>query len=253
VFRTLQLFKTSPASSPRLTAHRLLPTNCLRACTASPTEISYNHSDDPAALYRAEVEFITAEDWIRELQVLFTDLIDGNGEIFRESNSADSDAGVALAKLRAVYPSKTKAMLVQGSPEAFANEPAVRCMLGTVKYLQSHSANGLYHQLQRFVDSKEKSTETKRKVKSARRKGKAKSSIDNGRVKLTDTRLRDDPTEFWPLIKVVRIYTKASALSTGAVIVDLVSGSLPAVTDQQTYPFSARCSRLKRCPGSCSA
>jgi hypothetical protein len=27
--------------------------------------------------------------------------------------------------------------------------------------------------------------------------------------------------EFWPLIKVVRIYTKAEALSTGAVIVDL--------------------------------
>lgn len=27
--------------------------------------------------------------------------------------------------------------------------------------------------------------------------------------------------EFWPLIKVVRIYTKADALITGAVIVDL--------------------------------
>lgn len=222
----------------------------MRACTASPTEISYNHSDDPAALYRAEVEFITADDWIGELQVLFTDLLDGNGEVVRESNSADSDAGIALAKLRAVYPGKTKEMLVQGSPEAFANEPAVRCMLGTVKCLQSHSANSLYHQLQRYVDSKEKSTKTKRKVKSARRKGKAKSSMDKGRTKLTDTRSRDDPTEFWPLIKVVRIYTKASALSTGVVIVDLVSVPLPTVTVQQTYPPSARCSRLKCCPGS---
>lgn len=171
----------------------------------------------------------------------------------RESNSADSDAGIALAKLRAVYPSKTKAMLVQGSPEAFANEPAVRCMLGTVKYLQSHSAKGLYHQLQRYVDSKEKSTETKRKVRSAGRKGKAKSSNDRGQTTLPEPGPRDDPTEFWPLIKVVRIYTKASALSTGAVMVDLVSVPHPTVTGQQTYPYSARCSRLERCPGSCSA
>jgi hypothetical protein len=27
--------------------------------------------------------------------------------------------------------------------------------------------------------------------------------------------------EFWPLIKVVRVFTKASALETGAVLVDL--------------------------------
>lgn len=198
--------------SSRLTTSRLLPTNCLRACTSSPTEISYNRSDDPAALYRAEVEFITAEDWVGELQALFTDLFDGNGNAMHECNNADTDAGIAYAKLKAIYPSKTKEMLAQGSPEAFANEPTVRSILGTTRHLQSRSAGSLYRQLQCYVDSKEKVTDTKSKMKSADCRTKEKSAGP-----------RNDSMEFWPLIKVVRIYTKASALSTGAVIVDLVS------------------------------
>jgi len=176
--------------------NRLLPTNGMRACTASPTEISYNYSDDPTALYEAEVEFITADDWIRELRVLFSDLLAPSGEISREATTADTDAGIAYAKLRAVYPQKTREMLATGSPEAFARETRVRNVLGTVKSIKQSSAPALYQQLQRYVDSKEKTTDTKR------------AEID---------------MEFWPLIKVVRIHTKAVALSTGAVIVDLVS------------------------------
>jgi hypothetical protein len=67
-----------------LNEERLLPTNCLRACTAAPVEISYNHSDDPKQLYRSEVEFITKEEWKSELSVLFSELVDGNGSISRE-------------------------------------------------------------------------------------------------------------------------------------------------------------------------
>lgn len=196
--------------STKLTQSRLLPTNCLRACTASPTEISYNHSDDPEALYRAEVEFITAEDWIGELRVLFTDLVDGNGDVSRECNNADSDAGIAYAKLKAVYPNKTKEMLAQGNPHAFAHEPAVRRVLGSVKILNERSASELYQQLQRYVDSKEKE-------------------------RVADPRAKNNVMEFWPLIKVVRIYTKAAALSTGAVIVDLVRPfALPPASREPT-------------------
>lgn len=176
----------------------MLPTNCIRACTASPAEISYNHSEDPAALYRAEVEFITREEWIRELGFLFVELLDGNGEVSRECTNADSDAGVAYAKLKAVYPSKTKEMLASGNPQNFADEPAVQAVLGAVRCLQEKSALDLYRVLQQYVDSKEKPTIT----------------------------ARSSAMEIWPLVKVVRIYTKAAALSTGAVIVDLVCISL---------------------------
>ncbi len=176
----------------------MLPTNCLRACTASPTQISYNDLDDPTALYRAEVEFITREDWVRELGFLFTELLDGNGEVSRECTNTDSDASVAYAKLKAVYPNKTKEMLASGNPQDFADEPAVKSVLKTVRYLQEKSAPDLCRGLQQYIDSKEKSTTT----------------------------TRSNKMEFWPLVKVVRIYTKAAALSTGAVIVDLVSISL---------------------------
>ena len=54
-----------------LDEERLVPTNCMRACTAVVTELSYNHSNNEAAKYRAEIEFIKPEEWRKELNVLF--------------------------------------------------------------------------------------------------------------------------------------------------------------------------------------
>ncbi len=57
-----------------LDEERLLPTNCMRACTAVITEISYNYEN---SAYSAQIEFITARDWQLELETLFKDLLDG--------------------------------------------------------------------------------------------------------------------------------------------------------------------------------
>lgn len=46
-----------------LDEERLVPTNCMRACTAVVTELSYNHSKLESSKYRAEIEFITPEEW----------------------------------------------------------------------------------------------------------------------------------------------------------------------------------------------
>ncbi|KAI0502901.1 hypothetical protein F5B22DRAFT_631257 [Xylaria bambusicola] len=204
-----------------LDEERLLPTNCLRACTASPTEVSFNYSDDPQELYRAEVEFISADDWIRELQILFTDLLDGSGQIARDATKTETDAGIAYAKVKAVYPQKTRDMLAQASPQDLANEPAIRAILGTTKKLAKETAQGLYQGLQHYVDSKEKSTGTVGK------KGKPDTSM-----------------EYWPLIKVVRIFTKADALSTGAVVVDL-----PGVQDSNAARAAVAVNYMKSCTG----
>ncbi len=129
---------------------------------------------------------------------MFADLLDRNGKISREASKTDSDAGIAYAKVKAVYPHKTKEMLGRADPKDLANEPAVHGILGTTKILTAETAEELYQKMQHFVDSKEKSTGPVGK------KG------------------ADVPMEYWPLIKVVRIFTKANALSTGAVVVDLV-------------------------------
>lgn len=111
------------------------------------------------------------------------------------SGLGDSDAAaIAYAKLKAVYPTKAET-LVEGTPESFADDPAVREILGSIKVLNKDSVSGLYDGLQQYVDSKE----------------------------VTGVNV---PMEYWPLVKAVRIYTKAAALSTGAVIVDLVRNSL---------------------------
>ena len=62
------------------------PTNTMRACTAVVTELSYNYSD---ISYRAEIEFITEEDWRKELTILFQDLLNDNGEVSRDSSNLD--------------------------------------------------------------------------------------------------------------------------------------------------------------------
>ncbi|KAI1352363.1 hypothetical protein F5Y01DRAFT_324313 [Xylaria sp. FL0043] len=200
-----------------LDEERLLPTNCLRACTASPTEISFNYSDDPQELYRAEIEFITSQEFVRELQVLFTDLLDGSGQISREATNADTDAGIAYAKVKAIYPQKTRQMLAEANPEDLANEPAVRDILGSTKMLRKRTAKELYRAMQHYVDSKEKSAGAQR---------------------------ADTPMEYWPLIKVVRIFTKANALSAGAVVVDL-----PGVQDSNAARAAVAANYMKACTG----
>lgn len=202
----------SSVISAVLDEERLLATNCMRACTASPTEISYNDSKDPNELYRAEVEFITSAEWLKELQELYSDLLDGSGEVSRESSNEDSEAGIAYAKIKAVYPRLVKDTMPKHSPVELVNQPSVRNVLGTTRKLQATTASGLYRQLQSYVDSKEKNT--------------------------------DKSIEYWPLIKVVRIYTKASVLSTGVCLVDL-----PGVQDSNAARAAVAANYMKACTG----
>ena len=177
-----------------LDEERLVPTNCMRACTAVVTEISYNHEEAP---YRAQIEFISPSDWEKELKTLFQDLLDGNGQVSREYANEDTDAGIAFAKIKAVYPRKTREDIANSNIATLLRE--VSSVLGTSRDIKETDSLTFYKKLQHFVDSKEKSTGSKDKDKKKERK----------------------EMEFWPLIRVVRIYVTSSPLATGAVIVDL--------------------------------
>ncbi|PBP27375.1 hypothetical protein BUE80_DR001561 [Diplocarpon rosae] len=202
-----------------LEEERLVPTNCMRACTAVVTEMSYNHSDNPNALYRADIEFIQEADWAKDLKTSLTDLIDSNGQVSRECTNPESEAGVAYAKIKAVYPSWTKDELAHSSVEKLMNEDEVKKVLGTIRTIEKSKPEFFYKALQNYVDSKEKSTDKK-------------------------TKGEKKQMEFWPLIKVVRIYTKADALSTGAVIVDL-----PGVHDSNAARAAVAQGYMKQCTG----
>ncbi|KUI65367.1 Nuclear GTPase SLIP-GC [Cytospora mali] len=172
----------------------LLTTSGFRACTAVITEISYNELDDPQQAYRAEVEFISQDDWASELKLLFNDLVEDK-QLASAHIDAKTEAGIAYAKIRAVYPDLTPEMLVKSKPEQLANRDTVLNALGKTREIACTNPRDLHKTLQVYLDSKDKAT-----------KGGSRSSQDMA---------------LWPLIKVVRVYCKAEALSTGLVLVDL--------------------------------
>lgn len=213
-----------------LDEERLVPTNCMRACTAVVTEISWNSSTNPSTKYRAEIEFIGREDWEKELNVLLKEFLTENGSLSREASDPNSDAGIAWAKFHSVYPKIPKDCLQNCTVSGLMSESAVVNVLGTTKNIHAAIPGRFYHELQRYVDSKEKVT--------GRIKEKDKSkSVDKEKKKPFEM-------EYWPLIKVVKIYTKSSALSTGAVIVDL-----PGVHDSNAARSAVAQGYMKQCTG----
>ncbi|TGO22096.1 hypothetical protein BPAE_0182g00030 [Botrytis paeoniae] len=203
---------------------KCLQISSMRACTAVVTEMSWNSIDDPNKKYRAEIEFIQESDWEKDLELSLSELIDVSGNVSRDCSNAETEAGIAYAKIKAVYPNRTHEMLAKSTVEELLAEFDVRKVLGTTKTIEKSSPELFYKELQRYVDSKEKSTKEKGKTSEKKKEKKT--------------------MEFWPLIKVVRIFVKADALSTGAVIVDL-----PGVHDSNAARAAVAAGYMKQCTG----
>lgn len=220
-----------------LDEERLVPTNCMRACTAVIIEMSWNSSNEENSKYRAEIEFIEPAEWEKELKVLFEEVIDSSGNISRETSNPDSQAGIAYAKMCAVYWRHTREDLASSSVEELMVDHSVRNVLGTTRYIKDRYCDTFYKSLQHYVDSKEK---PEQKSDSDDEDDEERTKGDNEKKK----KKRKREQEFWPLIKVVRLYVKADALSTGAVLVDL-----PGVTDSNAARAAVAEGYMKQCTG----
>jgi GTPase SAR1 family protein len=240
-----------------LDEERLLPTNCMRACTAVVTEISWNCSNDPTSKYRAQIEFITPQDWKRELNILIRDLLTDSGEVCREASDINTDAGVAWAKFHAVYPHIRRESMDHQVLAELMEENDLD-VLGTTEMLEAAEPVSFYHELQKYIDSREKVHKkeklddkgTEKRKQPKKRKGQEKGQKKGkkkGQKRATEGESVDQQAkrmEFWPLIKVVRIYTKSPALSTGAVIVDL-----PGVHDSNAARSAVAQRYMQQCTG----
>lgn len=182
---------------------KLLVTSGWRACTAVICEISYNEMDDPQKAYRAEIEFVSQESWDQDLQRLYGDIVEDN-HLSSAKSDGKTEAGIAYAKIKAVYPDLTDSMIAQHTAKSLAKRASVAEVLGTTRRISCNTANDLCTAVQKYMDSKEKSTKVGPK--------------------------KEKDMAFWPLIKVVRIFCRAEVLSTGLVVVDLpgVADSNPA-------------------------
>ncbi|RYP69257.1 hypothetical protein DL771_006225 [Monosporascus sp. 5C6A] len=239
---------------------QMVPTNCVRACTAVITEISWNPSDNPDERYVGNIEFISMEEWRYELDHLFSDLMQSNGSFTGDATNKATDAGVAWAKIKAVYPHITKEVLAKTDADSLASDPAVSSLLGITKTIHCATAETFYNEIQVYVDSKQKFSfsECKDTVSDKHDKLSAESVQDNGyddsvygdeaesdngeHDVAPDTEKRK--MELWPLIKVVRVQTKADVLSTGAVIVDL-----PGVEDSNAARAAIAGKYIEKCHG----
>ncbi|KAK2037515.1 hypothetical protein LZ31DRAFT_636013 [Colletotrichum somersetense] len=217
-----------------LDEERVVPTSCMRACTAVITEISWNQSEDPAKKYRAEIEFITQAEWATEVIALHRDILDANGGISSDVRNADSDAGIAYAVLKAVYPKHTDAQLRDTDPAVLANFVKVREVIGKTQIIEEAECGPFYSKIQSFVDSEEK-------------RGKPGSDTSNT-ANTTDTANitpKEQKMAFWPLIKVVRVFLKSEVVSTGVVLVDLPGGrDSNATRAAVAAKYVKECSRL---------
>lgn len=177
-----------------LDEERILPTNCMRACTAVVTKISYNHQ---AVRYRARIKFIPTDEWRSELSILYQDLLDAKGGLAKDHNNKDTEASMAYGKIKAVYPTKSDRELASSSIEELVQ--SLHDVLGEEKTFSDMNSEVFRKQLKVYVDSANRSS--------------------NGEV---GTNLRVERVmEYWPLIKNVKIYTKAPVLLNGVVSVDL--------------------------------
>ncbi|KAE8368221.1 hypothetical protein BDV27DRAFT_168356 [Aspergillus caelatus] len=193
----------------------ILATNCMRASTAVATELSYN---DGEFGYKARIEFIQRSEWEHELRILFKELCDSLVDVKRENVSKDSNAGVALDKIKAVYPSLEVEDITNTSVEKLLEDPNVLNLLGSTLIFEENKPRVFSRRLKSYIDSKGK----RRGSKNASQRG-----SDIG---------------LWPLIRVVRIYVKAKALSTGAVLVDL-----PGIFDSNAARVAVAEDYMKRC------
>ncbi|EFQ33347.1 uncharacterized protein GLRG_08491 [Colletotrichum graminicola M1.001] len=211
-----------------LDEERVVPTSCMRACTAVITEISWNQSEDPAKKYRAEIEFITQAEWTTEVTALHRDILDANGGLSSDVRNADSDAGIAYAVLKAVYPNHTDAQLRDTDPFVLANFIKVREVIGKTQIVEEAECGSFYSKIQSFVDSEEK-----------------RSNNGSEAASTANTILQEGRMAFWPLIKVVRVFLKSEVVSTGVVLVDLPGGrDSNATRAAVAAKYVKECSRL---------
>ncbi|KAF3050848.1 hypothetical protein E8E11_008956 [Didymella keratinophila] len=168
----------------------------------------------------AEMEFISQADREKEVAMLMKKFLTENGTLQREASNQSTDAGIAWAKFHSVHHKIARDELGDCTVANLMSDRGLK-VLGITKKINTSEPYQFYQELQKYVDSKEKVTKKDKKDKGAAFE-----------------------MEYWPLIIVVKTYTKAPALSAGAVIVDL-----PSVHDSNAARAAVAQGYIKQCTG----
>ncbi|KAI8170264.1 Nuclear GTPase SLIP-GC [Colletotrichum sp. SAR 10_70] len=190
----------------------LLPTSGRRACTACVTELSYNDDDDPENPYRAQIDFISREEWTHEIETFLKEVAVNNAGFDDKVTNKEVEAAKSVAKARAVYANMDSKVLLRSSADDLIRHPDVHEVLGTTREFKASTGEELELLIKLYIDSGDKNDE--------------------------------QAIAYWPMVKAVRIFTKAKALSNGVTIVDL-----PGSHDADAARASIASDYMKSCAG----
>jgi GTPase SAR1 family protein len=168
-----------------------LPYNCTEACAAVAVEISWNPENDKNKAFRAGIQFVTATEWKAELDILVNELMSLDPGARR--NPTGADAKVAAAKIRTVYPDFDIDDLTAESTAGLMNDITVSELLVKKDVIEMATNKG-----EKFAEKIRKYIDSTPRLGARRHKA-----------------------AHWPLVKVLRIFTKSPVLRTGLVLADL--------------------------------
>ncbi|XP_061115302.1 nuclear GTPase SLIP-GC-like [Conger conger] len=198
---------------------QLLPSGSMRACTSVFVHVQANTE---SSKYKADIEFISAEDWKSELHFL--------QESLKKKNMPAKDceiANMAREKITAIYGEEG---LKKDCTELVGASEVLEILSTGRKTLTFDTAKELSKSIGCYIRSDKKSV--KKSVRESDKKSDKKSDTNEGK-------------QFWPLVKQVIIsLPKSPALLEGIVLVDL-----PGAGDVSKY----RSDMWKECLSQCSS
>ena len=121
---------------------QIVPTNCMRACTATIIELAFLTATVAGEVYVGEVEFITATEWVTELELLVSRA---------KSSQKDEAQQAALLKLKTVFGSDFDAGSSKSVAE-LAADPACGDVGKAIRFGAATSAD-FAKRLRPYVDS----------------------------------------------------------------------------------------------------
>ncbi|THC89200.1 hypothetical protein EYZ11_011357 [Aspergillus tanneri] len=88
----------------------------------------------------SEIQFIKRDEWERELQILIDDLNDNREDVIQNKDPKDSEAAVAMDKIKAVYPWLEPSEILSIPTNTLLDHPSVSDLLGSQLVIEENSA-----------------------------------------------------------------------------------------------------------------
>lgn len=173
---------TGSGKSSLINAILDVPSLIPTGCTSACTSVATEIAYNwKDSAYRAEIRFMRKSAWRQMLERLFHDILDEDGNVLRSVREEGSESAIALSQLLTVYPDLDVRHLERVSIDSLMNSERLKG-LGTFIPLDHADPCSFSEELRQYLSSE---------------------------------------SGLWPLIASVKVFVRAAALATGAVLVDL--------------------------------